>query len=145
LTKTVPETALNEEMTDHLGYEKHDPADVRSGNIRNSGTVIKEAQMEPYGNRIYWETCGNPDGVPVVVVHGGPGSGYSLGHRRSFDPERFRIIVFDQRNCGRSTPHASDPAADMSLNTTDHLIRDMEQLRENLGINTWMLHGGSWS
>jgi proline iminopeptidase len=109
--------------------------------------------VEPYetgmldtgdGNRIYWECCGNPAGVPVVVVHGGPGSGCSVRQRRSFDPERFRIILFDQRNCGRSTPHASDPAADMSLNTTDHLIRDMEQLRETLGIDTWMLHGGSW-
>jgi proline iminopeptidase len=96
------------------------------------------------GNFIYWETCGNADGVPALVVHGGPGSGCSAGQRRSFDPERHRIILFDQRNCGRSTPHASDPAADMSLNTTGHLIRDMEQLREHLGVRAWLLRGGSW-
>ncbi len=109
--------------------------------------------IEPYetgmldtgdGNLVYWETCGNPDGVPVVIVHGGPGSGCSVGVRRSFDPERFRIILFDQRNCGRSRPHASDPAADMSLNTTAHLIADMEQLRERLGVQKWLLRGGSW-
>src|SRR6478736_6667127 len=69
------------------------------------------------GNLVYWEACGNPDGVPALIVHGGPGSGCTAGHRRSFDPEKFRIILFDQRNCGRSLPHASDPAADMSLNT----------------------------
>jgi proline iminopeptidase len=109
--------------------------------------------MEPYetgmldtgdGNLVYWETCGNPDGIPALIVHGGPGSGCSTGSRRAFDPERFRVILFDQRNCGRSTPHASDPAADMSLNTTDHLIRDMEQLREHLGVQKWLLRGGSW-
>ena len=109
--------------------------------------------IEPYqtgmldtgdGNHIYWETCGNPDGVPVLVVHGGPGGGCTPGQRRSFDPQRHRIILFDQRNCGRSRPHASDPAADMSRNTTDHLIRDMEQLREHLGVRQWMLYGGSW-
>jgi proline iminopeptidase len=96
------------------------------------------------GNLVYWETCGNPDGVPVLVVHGGPGSGCSTGMRKSFDPQRHRIVLFDQRNCGRSTPHAADLAADMSLNTTDHLIADMEALRELLGIERWMLFGGSW-
>jgi proline iminopeptidase len=109
--------------------------------------------IEPYetgmldtgdGNLIFWETCGNPDGMPALVVHGGPGSGCSVGARKSFNPERYRIILFDQRNCGRSTPHASDPAAEMSLNTTDHLIRDMEQLREHLGVDAWLLRGGSW-
>jgi proline iminopeptidase len=109
--------------------------------------------IEPYatgmldagdGNSIYWETCGNPDGVPAMIVHGGPGSGCTAGQRRSFDPERYRIILFDQRNCGRSKPHASDPAADMGLNTTDHLIADMERLREHLGVDRWVLWGGSW-
>ncbi len=109
--------------------------------------------IEPYetglldtgdGNSIYWETCGNPDGVPALIVHGGPGSGCSAGVRRSFDPARFRIILFDQRNCGRSTPHASDLAADMRLNTTQHLIADMERLREHLGVDRWILRGGSW-
>jgi proline iminopeptidase len=96
------------------------------------------------GNLVYWETCGNPDGVPALIVHGGPGSGCSTGNRRSLDPERFRIILFDQRNCGRSLPHASDPAADMSLNTTEHLLGDMERLREHLGVQSWLLRGGSW-
>jgi proline iminopeptidase len=109
--------------------------------------------IEPYetgmldtgdGNSVYWEMCGNPDGVPVLVVHGGPGSGCSTGMRRGFNPERHRIILFDQRNCGRSTPHASDPTVDMSRNTTEHLIGDMERLRAHLGVQTWLLFGGSW-
>jgi proline iminopeptidase len=109
--------------------------------------------IEPYGqgmldvgdgNLVYWEECGNPDGKPALVVHGGPGSGCRPGNRRYFDPERFRVVLFDQRGCGRSTPHASDPATDMTVNTTDHLIADMERLREYLGIERWLLHGGSW-
>jgi proline iminopeptidase len=96
------------------------------------------------GNLVYWETCGNPDGLPVLIVHGGPGGGCTIGQRRIFDPDLFRVILFDQRNCGRSRPHASDPVADMSLNTTDHLIRDMEQLRTHLGVDKWLLRGGSW-
>jgi proline iminopeptidase len=96
------------------------------------------------GNSIYWETCGNPDGVPALIVHGGPGSGCTTGARSALNPEHYRIILFDQRNCGRSRPHASDPAADMSRNTTGHLIRDMEQLREHLGVQQWLLRGGSW-
>lgn len=97
-----------------------------------------------HGNLVYWEACGNPDGKPAVAVHGGPGSGLRTGHRRYFDPERHRVVLFDQRGCGRSTPHASDPATDMSDNTTEHLIADMEQLREHLGIHRWLLFGGSW-
>jgi proline iminopeptidase len=96
------------------------------------------------GNRVYWETCGNPDGKPALVVHGGPGGGCSPGMRRQFDPERYRAVLFDQRGCGRSLPHASDPATDMSVNTTAHLIADMERLREHLGIERWLLWGGSW-
>ncbi|TMR16098.1 prolyl aminopeptidase [Nonomuraea turkmeniaca] len=109
--------------------------------------------IEPYdhgmldvgdGNLVYWEVCGNPEGKPAVVVHGGPGSGCSLSMRKTFDPERYRIVLFDQRNCGRSRPHASDPATDLSANTTPHLIADMELLREHLGIDRWLLYGGSW-
>ena len=96
------------------------------------------------GNFVYWETCGNPDGAPALIVHGGPGSGCTARSRRLFDPARFRIIIFDQRNCGRSLPHASDPAVDMDLNTTEHLLGDMEQLREHLGVERWLLRGGSW-
>ena len=95
-------------------------------------------------NRVYWETCGNPDGKPVLSVHGGPGSGCGANSRRYFDPERYRIVLFDQRNCGRSRPHASDPAVDLAANTTDHLVADMELLREHLAIDRWMLFGGSW-
>jgi proline iminopeptidase len=96
------------------------------------------------GNLVYWEAFGNPDGTPVLIVHGGPGAGSSPGPRQTFDPRRYRIIQFDQRNCGRSRPHASDPAADMSLNTAEHLISDMERLREHLGVPKWLLHGRSW-
>jgi proline iminopeptidase len=117
------------------------------------GGDVAYPPIEPYetgmldtgdGNLVYWEACGNPEGIPALVVHGGPGSGCSPGMRRRFDPQRHRIILFDQRNCGRSTPHASDPAADMSRNTTAHLIRDMEQLREHLGVEAWLVFGGSW-
>jgi proline iminopeptidase len=109
--------------------------------------------IEPYdhgmldvgdGNRVYWEQCGDPDGKPALVVHGGPGSGCSTGMRRSVDPARYRVVLFDQRGCGRSLPHASDPATDMSVNTTWHLIADIERLREHLGIERWLLFGGSW-
>ncbi|WFE65936.1 prolyl aminopeptidase [Micromonospora sp. WMMD714] len=109
--------------------------------------------IEPYdhglldvgdGNRVYWEVCGNPDGRPALVVHGGPGSGCGPWPRRHFDPARYRVVLFDQRNCGRSTPHAADPATDLRHNTTEHLIADMERLREHLGVDRWLLHGGSW-
>ena len=95
-------------------------------------------------NSIYWEICGNPRGKPAVVVHGGPGSGAGAGSRRLFDPEHYRVVAFDQRGCGRSRPHASDPTTDMGVNTTHHLIADMERLREHLGIARWLLLGGSW-
>ena len=109
--------------------------------------------IEPYdhgmldvgdGNQVYWETSGNPDGKAAVLVHGGPGQGSVPNMRRMFDPERYRAVLFDQRGCGRSTPHASDPATDMRSNTTDHLVADMERLREHLGIDRWLVTGGSW-
>ncbi|GAA3635828.1 prolyl aminopeptidase [Microbacterium awajiense] len=96
------------------------------------------------GNRVYYEQCGNPEGKPVVFLHGGPGAGVSKWHRRFFDPERYRIVLLDQRGCGRSIPHASDPDADLRHNTTWHLVADLELLRRNLGIETWMVFGGSW-
>src|ERR1700741_4004722 len=95
------------------------------------------------GNQVYWETCGNAQGKPALVVHGGPGSGCGVGMRRLFDPDRDRVVLFDKRGWGRSTPHASDPATDMSVNTTEHLLSDMEKLREHLGIERWLLFGGS--
>jgi len=109
--------------------------------------------IEPYdsglldvgdGNLVYWEVSGNPDGRPALVVHGGPGSGCAPGMRRAFDPRHYRIVLFDQRGCGRSTPHASEPGTDMAVNTTEHLLRDMELLRGHLGIDKWLLQGGSW-
>ncbi|MFD0579928.1 prolyl aminopeptidase [Dactylosporangium darangshiense] len=109
--------------------------------------------IEPYdsglldvgdGQLVYWEAGGNPAGKPALVVHGGPGSGSAAGSRRLFDPQRYRVVLFDQRGCGRSTPHASDPAADMRHNTTWHLVADMERLREHLGVERWLLLGGSW-
>lgn len=110
-------------------------------------------EIEPYdsglldtgdGNLIYWETCGNPSGRPAVVVHGGPGSGCSPGFRRFFDPSAYRIVLFDQRNCGRSRPHASDASTDLSNNDTLRLLGDMERLRQELGIERWLVFAGSW-
>ena len=95
-------------------------------------------------NLVYWETRGNPDGKPALIVHGGPGSGCEGTTGRSFNPDRYRVVLFDQRGCGRSLPQASDPATDMTVNTTQHLLADMERLREHLGIERWLLFGGSW-
>jgi len=91
------------------------------------------------GHRVYFEVSGNPAGKPVVFLHGGPGGGTSPNQRRYFDPTRYRIVLFDQRGCGRSTPHAS-----LEHNTTWHLVADIERLREHLGIERWMVFGGSW-
>ncbi|ARE40655.1 Proline iminopeptidase [Rhodovulum sp. P5] len=91
------------------------------------------------GHRLYVEQCGNPDGIPVVVLHGGPGGGCSPAMRRYFDPSEYRVILFDQRGCGRSRPHAS-----VEANTTWHLVADIETIREELGIDRWVLFGGSW-
>jgi proline iminopeptidase len=90
-------------------------------------------------HEIYVEQSGNPDGKPVVFVHGGPGGGTEPKNRRFFDPAAHRIVLFDQRGCGRSTPHAS-----LVDNTTWHLVDDMERIREHLGIDRWQLFGGSW-
>ncbi len=104
--------------------------------------------IEPYengfldvgnGHTLYWERCGTPGAKPVIFLHGGPGAGCSPDHRRQFDPERYDILLFDQRGCGRSTPHAS-----LEANTTWHLVEDMERLRVQWGVNRWMLFGGSW-
>ena len=105
-------------------------------------------EIEPYRSgwlrvspthEIYWEESGNPRGKPAVFVHGGPGAGADARSRRFFDPRRYRIVVFDQRGCGRSRPHAS-----LEENTTWHLVADMELLREHLAIEQWLVFGGSW-
>ncbi len=104
--------------------------------------------IEPYdkgmldltdGQRMYWEQCGNPNGFPVLFLHGGPGAGANASHRRFFDPQFYRIIIFDQRGAGRSRPFG-----DVSANTTDHLIDDIETLRRHLAVERWLIFGGSW-
>jgi proline iminopeptidase len=109
-------------------------------------------EIEPYASgrldvgddqQIYWEECGSPDGKPVVFLHGGPGAGCSTAVRRLFDPARYRIVLTDQRGCGRSLPHAST-TGDLSANTTWHLVGDLERLREHRGIERWQVFGGSW-
>jgi proline iminopeptidase len=105
-------------------------------------------EIEPYDSgylqvsplhRMYYEQCGNPQGKPVVFLHGGPGAGCSPKARRFFDPAHYRIVLFDQRGCGRSTPHA-----ELTDNTTWHLVADIERLREHLGVARWQVFGGSW-
>jgi proline iminopeptidase len=100
--------------------------------------VTHTLAVEP-PHKLYVEECGNPAGLPVLFVHGGPGAGCEDYHRRFFDPQRYRIILFDQRGCGRSTPHAS-----LENNTTQALVADMEHIRQHLGIDSWVLFGGSW-
>jgi proline iminopeptidase len=124
---------------------------VSTGNATSSDP--RYPPIEPYdsgmldvgdGHWLYWEVCGNPDGKPALVLHGGPGSGCSPGMRRLFDPRRYRIVLFDQRNAGRSRPSASASVVDLSANTTPHLIGDMERLRAQLGVDRWLVWGGSW-
>ena len=109
--------------------------------------------IEPYesgmldvgdGQLVYWETCGNPDGKAALVLHGGPGSGCTPQQRRFFDPGGYRIVLLDQRGAGRSLPHASEPTTDLSTNTTQHLVADIEVLREHLGVERWLVFGNSW-
>ncbi len=120
--------------------------DHRSGQKR--ATDYLYPPVEPYdqrmldvgeGHSLYVEQCGNPDGVPVMVFHGGPGGGCSPAMRRYFDPAHFRVVLFDQRGCGRSRPHAS-----VEANTTWHLVRDAETIRRTLGIESFISFGGSW-
>lgn len=96
------------------------------------------------GHRVYWECCGNPLGKPALYLHGGPGAGCSAGQRRFFDPGLYRAVLFDQRGSGRSRPLANEPDAQLSANTTAHLISDIEVLREVLGVERWTILGLSW-
>lgn len=109
--------------------------------------------IEPYdsgmldtgdGHQVYWECVGNPDGQPALYLHGGPGSGFSPGQRRFFDPDAYKAVLFDQRGSGKSRPLASAPGADLSTNTTQHLIADIEALRELHGVDQWVVLGLSW-
>jgi proline iminopeptidase len=110
-------------------------------------------EIEPYqhglldvgdGNRLHWEQAGNPQGRPALVLHGGPGSGCQPWHRRLFDPAAYRVVLFDQRGCGRSTPHAGDPGTSLAGNDLEHQLADIEALRELLGIERWLVWGGSF-
>ena len=96
------------------------------------------------GQRLYYEVRGHPDGVPAVVLHGGPGSGCNPWWAEFFDPERYRVVLLDQRGAGRSTPSTQHPSTDLSVNTTAHLVADLERLRAHLGVDRWVLLGGSW-
>ena len=119
--------------------------------MRGSGVAVQRdlfAPIEPNRQGIlrvggehilYWEESGNPGGIPVVFLHGGPGAGCTPAYRRFFDPYHYRIILFDQRGAGRSTPFA-----EVRDNSTQHLVSDMERLREHLGIHRWLVFGGSW-
>jgi proline iminopeptidase len=91
------------------------------------------------GHQVYWEMSGNPEGKPAIFLHGGPGAGCSPAHRRLFDPQKYRVLLFDQRGCGRSKPHAS-----LDHNTTWDLLKDMEKLRGIMGVEQWLVFGGSW-
>jgi proline iminopeptidase len=97
------------------------------------------------GNRVAWAVKGRPAGRPVLIVHGGPGSGRPRKAHQMFGPDIFRVVLFDQRGCGGSVPSAADPATDMAFNTTEHLLADMEALRIHLGVQQWLLYGGSWA
>jgi proline iminopeptidase len=109
--------------------------------------------VEPYdtgrldvgdGHVLYFESVGTPAGTPAVYLHGGPGGGARPGARRYFDPTAYRAVLFDQRGCGRSRPLATEPGAELSTNTTDHLVADIERLRAHLGVDRWVVVGVSW-
>ena len=109
-----------------LLYPEIEPYDVRMLNVGD-------------GHSLYVEQSGNPNGLPVVMLHGGPGSGCKPKHRQMFDPQVYRVVIFDQRGCGRS-----QPAGRVVANTTDHLVADIEMIRETLGIESWVVYGNSW-
>ncbi|CUR59396.1 putative Proline iminopeptidase [metagenome] len=96
------------------------------------------------GQKIWWCELGSPEGIPLVVAHGGPGGGTVPAMAEPYDLDRFRVVMFDQRGCGNSLPHASDPTVPLTANTTQHLVRDMERLRRSRGIDRWIVSGSSW-
>jgi len=140
------------ELLAHYGRKKFTHTAVGGGSDVGVGEQ-RDGVVEPIdsgrlpvgdGHEIYWEIVGNPDGLPAVVLHGGPGSGCDLARRGWFDPDEHRAVLFDQRGCGRSLPLADTADADLGTNTTDHLIADIEALRAHLAIDRWMVVGSSW-
>jgi proline iminopeptidase len=120
--------------------ENHTPTDASSGALYAAIEPFNKGNLDVgNGHTIYWEECGNSQGPAVVFLHGGPGAGCAPAHRRFFDPKYWRIVLFDQRGCGRSRPTAG-----IEANTTQHIIADMEAIREHLGIDEWLVFGGSW-
>jgi proline iminopeptidase len=114
-------------------------------NASSSGTGGPEGSLDVGdGQRIWWYEAGNPDGTPAVVLHGGPGSGSNPRAASFFDESAYRVVLFDQRQCGRSAPHASDLATDLSTNTTEHLLADLECLRQDRDVDRWVVYGHSW-
>lgn len=130
MTLPTPEMEINPQRGPYPPIEPYDTRMVDVGD----------------GQQLYVEQCGNPQGKPVVFLHGGPGGGGGTDRRRFFDPDAYRIVVLDQRGCGASTPHvaAAKSPAEMASNTTWTLVDDLEKVREELGIDTWQVFGGSW-
>src|SRR6187455_1387634 len=124
------------------------PSDHHPGDPVTARSSVLYPPIEPYaschldvgdGHALYWELCGTPGAKPAVFLHGGPGAVTSPDHRRLFDPARYQVLLFHQRGCGRSTPHAS-----LDANTTWHLVADIERLRSMVGVERWLAFGGSW-
>jgi proline iminopeptidase len=120
------------------------PGDPVSAGTPTPRTLTSGTLETGDGQSVFWESWGSPDGVPAVFLHGGPGSGFTEGHRQHFDARRHRVVALDQRGCGRSRPLATDPGADLSAITTAHMVADVEALREHLGIDAWLVVGVSW-
>ena len=110
----------------------------------SSALLSKGMMAVSGGHKVYWEISGNPDGIPAIVLHGGPGSGCRPGHYDLFDLERYKVVLMDQRGSGRSLPSARETLAALDHNTTDDLLADIEQLRRELGFDNWLVCGGSW-
>jgi proline iminopeptidase len=164
-TSSTATTKLTADLGDMFDFRREQVPDAAGANRANdvsadqragaSGATVvsRYPEIEPYeggvlqagdGHRIYWEVCGNPNGKPAIFLHGGPGSGCSAGQRRFFDPNAYRVVLFDQRGAGRSRPLASDGTADLRTNTTPHLIADIERLRQHQRVESWTMLGISW-
>jgi proline iminopeptidase len=140
-----------------LGYPPDDPRLQPPASLTPRQVTCNDRTVHPFiepfesgalevddGQSVYWEIVGATNGMPALFMHGGPGSGATVGARRYFDPDAFRAVLFDQRGCGRSRPLADVPDVDLTVNTTGHLLSDVEALRRHLCIDRWLLVGVSW-